>query len=135
MSPITYSSSLVVCNSKSPEFNSFHQAREAWHQRWHAEERLTAADRVLVSQITFHFNGQHYEDLGELKAWPSWERIAGKARLSIPSIDRGFKKLERIGALEIVRRRDPKTGQNQGNAYIATYQDDRRPPIKPPIRM
>jgi hypothetical protein len=108
----------------------FEQAREAWHQKWHADNRLTRVYRVLVSQVTFHFNRDHYEKRGELIAWPSWETIAAKARLSIPSIDRGFRILERLGALKTLRERDPKTGQNKGNTYIATYQDDRRPPIK-----
>jgi|SRR5262249_16326597 len=108
----------------------FEQAREAWHQKWHADNRLTPVYRVLVSQVTFHFNRDHYEERGELIAWPSWETIAAKARLSIASIDRGFRILERLGALKTLRERDPKTGQNKGNTYIATYQDDRRPPIK-----
>jgi len=108
----------------------FNQTREAWLRQWHAHNKLTHADRTLVTQVYLNFNRDHYEKRGELIAWPSWETIAAKGRLSIPSIDRGFRILEHLGALEIVRRRDPKTGQNQGNTYIATYQDDRRPPIK-----
>ena len=99
---------------------TFAQAREAWLDRWQADIRLTHADRALCIQIYRHFNRSHYEDTRELLAWPSWNTIARRAKLSEPSIRRGFRKLERLGALEIIHGgRDVRTGWNLANKYLA----------------
>jgi hypothetical protein len=104
-----------------PEHKSrFAQAREAWLRQWQADDRLTHADRALVTQIFAHFNQRHFQETGELLAWPSWETITTQARLSEPSIRRGLKKLEHVGALKIIRGgRDPKTGWKLKNEYYA----------------
>jgi hypothetical protein len=108
---------------------TFQQARDAWLQRWQAEGLLTHADRALVIQLHQHFNQLHFNNSGgELLAWPSWETIAARARLSEASIFRGFRKLERLGALEVIHGgRDPKTGWKLPNKYLTI------PP--PPFRM
>src|SRR5262249_28397096 len=48
-----------------------------------------------------------------------WETIT-QAGLSRASVFRGFRKLERLGALEILRGRDPKTGWKLPNKYLTT---------------
>jgi hypothetical protein len=104
-----------------PEHKSgFAQVREAWLQRWQEHDQLRHADRALVTQIFRHFNQCHYQETTELLAWPSWETIAARARLSRSSIFRGLQKLERLGALKIIHGgRDPKTGWKLPNAYHA----------------
>src|SRR5262249_22738436 len=101
----------------------FEQAREAWHQKWHADNRLTPVYRVLVSQVTFHFNRDHYEERGELIAWPSWETIAAKARLSIASIDRGSEYWNALALSKPSASAIPKPDRIKAI------------PISPPIRM
>jgi hypothetical protein len=107
--------------AKQPERKAgFAQAREAWLQRWQEHDQLRHADRALVTQIFRHFNQRHYQETTELLAWPSWETIAARARLSRSSIFRGLQKLERLGALKIIHgRRDPRTGWKLPNAYHA----------------
>ena len=107
----------------------FAQASKAWLLQWQADDRLTHADQALVTQIYAHFNWTHFEKTGELLAWPSWETIAAEARLSEPSIRRGFQKLERLRALTIIHGgRDPKTGWRLHNKYRAIA-------AAPPVRV
>jgi len=119
---LTDPSSAVILTFEAgpPKAGSFAQAREAWLQRWQEHDQLSHADRVLVTQIFRHFNQRHYQETTELLAWPSWETIAARARLSRSSIFRGLQKLERLGALKIIHGgHNPKTGWKLPNAYHA----------------
>jgi hypothetical protein len=103
---------------------TFAQARDAWLARWQEQDQLTHADRALVTQVYRHFNRVHFEKTGgELLAWPAWKTIAARARLSKSSVFRGFRKLERLGALEIKHGRyNHQTKRRAGNIYRAIDQ-------------
>jgi hypothetical protein len=102
---------------------TFAQARDAWLARWQEHDQLTHADRALVTQVYRHFNRVHFEKTGELLAWPAWKTIAARARLSKASVFRGFRKLERLGALEIKHGRyNHQTKRRAGNIYRAIDQ-------------
>jgi DNA-binding PadR family transcriptional regulator len=97
---------------------TFQQAREAWLQRCHGNGQLTHADRAVVTQIFRHFNRQHYEQSGELLAFPKWETMGEAGRLSKASIFRALRKLERLGAVEIKHGRyNHQTKKRARNVY------------------
>jgi len=72
---------------------------------------MTHADRTLVARFYIDFSQTHFERTGELIAWPGWARMEAGGGLSEASVDPGLKKLERLGAIKIIRRgHNPKTG-------------------------
>jgi hypothetical protein len=102
---------------------TFVQVAKAWLERWQADERLTLADRALATQIFLKFNQERYQRTGELLAWPSWEYLIAKTTTHKATIARGFRNLERVGALEIIHGgRDPQTGWKLSNQYRAIHQ-------------
>jgi hypothetical protein len=107
---------------------SFEQARDAWRDHWQRKDSgLTATQRVLIGRLHADFNRKHFEKTGDLLAWRGWESITTKAGPSESSILRGFRKLDRRGALEINHGgRNPKTGWKLGNSYKAIMP----PPVK-----
>src|SRR5262249_25701596 len=59
---------------------------------------------------------------GELLGWEGWVNLQGNTTLSESSVERGFKTLERLGALEIEHGRyNHKTKQRAGNKYRAKF--------------
>ena len=103
-------------NRPEPEPKGFAQTRSAWLQ-WRANKELTPFGRALISELSEHINYEHFQNAGELIAWPSWELMAANG-LSERSIARGLLKLERLGALEIIHgERDSKTGWKGHNTY------------------
>jgi helix-turn-helix protein len=93
--------------------------KHSWLRHWLADNRLTPADKILCALIFLYFNQRRHERTTELQAWPSWKTITAETGLSERSIHRGLDKLERLGALEIIRRRNPRTGQRLQNEYLA----------------
>jgi len=117
---LTAGSSVISFQPPNVKPTTFAQAREAWLQRWQGESQLTHADQALVTQVFLHFNTSHFERTGQLLAWPTWETVGIRARLSEASVFRAFRKLKRLGALEIIHGgRDPRTGWKLPNKYLA----------------
>jgi hypothetical protein len=81
--------------------SKFTETCERWQDHWQANGHLTHADKRLVSQLCRFFNRREFENTGKLIAWPSWATITARAHLSKATIARGFRKLERLRALEI----------------------------------
>src|SRR5262245_53756431 len=127
------SSAVIAFPSPAPQPGvKFAEASKAWLNRWHEDARLTHADRTLVTRIYIGFNQRHFERTGgELIAWPGWETIEAGGRLSQSSIDRGLKKLERLGALVIIKRgHNPKTGWRLSSTYRVAAQDEKWPRLR-----
>jgi hypothetical protein len=128
------SSSAVIAFPPPAAQPGFAQASKAWLNRWHEDARLTHAERTLITRIYIGFNHDHFETTGELIAWPGWETIEAEGRLSEASIDRGLKKLQRLGALEVLKRGyNPKTGWRLPSRYRALT--PKPLPAEPPLRM
>jgi hypothetical protein len=100
--------------------SKFAEAREHWQDHWEADKRLSHADKTLINQICRHFNRREFENTGRLLAWPSWATITARGHLSKATIFRGFRKLERLGALEIQHGRyNHQTKKRAKNVYRA----------------
>jgi hypothetical protein len=93
----------------------FAQATKTWLDEWNAERGLNTK---LCVQIFLHFNEKHFEETGELLAWPGWDRLAAKTGLSRRSVAAGLQKFEQAGALKIEHGRyNHEKKRRDGNFY------------------
>jgi hypothetical protein len=119
---LTAGSSVVAF--KLPEHKArtltFAQASKTWLQGWHADGRLSHGDKTFATQIYLHFNQAHFEQTGELLAWPGWAVLMAKTGLCKTSVFRRLRHLEQLGAFEVEHGRyNPEAKKRITNRYRA----------------
>jgi hypothetical protein len=101
---------------------TFAAATKTWLKTWNADPRLTHGQARLCAAIYLGFNYEYWRATGQLLSWPGWLTLEHDTTLSERSIARGFVKLERLGAIQILHGGfDPKTGQHRPNKYLAKF--------------
>lgn len=64
-----------------------------------------------------------YADNDSYLAFPGQELLGSDLGVSVSTVHRAMKELEKFGALEVERRRNPRTGNFYGNRYTLVFDD------------
>jgi len=92
-----------------------------WLKPLIANPKFTDGEVRVCAAIYLSFNQKHYEQTGELLGWKTWLTLEDETAKSESTIERTFKKLERLGLLEIEHGRyDDAKKQRAENKYRAT---------------
>src|SRR5262249_30994759 len=98
---------------------SFIAAGKAWLKTTLTHPLLTDANKKFGTAIYLHFNFNHYERTGELKAWPGWDTLTTFG-LSRTTINESAGRLEHFQLLDVRRGRyDRAARRREGNEYFA----------------
>lgn len=103
--------------------------------RWiaRAGKALSPTAKALYTAI------MSYADSDTYLAFPGQELLGTDLGVSVSTVHRAMKELEKFGALEVERRRNPRTGNFYGNRYTlvfdepATRQDESIPRSAPAV--
>lgn len=87
--------------------------------RWvaRAGKALSPTAKALYTVImTYASNTDH-------TAFPGQDRLGADLGVSVSTVHRAMKELEQFGALEVERRRNPRTGNFYGNRYTLVFDE------------
>jgi hypothetical protein len=98
---IASSASANVIQFPAADRPSFSAATKAWLKRTHTHPFLTDANKTFATALYFYFNYKIYNSTGELRAWPTWDRLMGEFGLSKSTIQESTERLERYQLLEV----------------------------------
>jgi hypothetical protein len=84
-------------NSKSPRAN-FYRAKDMWLIEIMGRRDLTAITKTIAVAISLHLNSNSWQ------AWPSRKRLAEMCSVSVRTVERAVKELERTGFLRVSRK-------------------------------
>ena len=119
---LTASSSVVAFQNAHNGKATFAAASKAWLKPLLADPQFTDGEMRVCVAIYLGFNSNHYQETGQLLSWPSWLTLQGETTKSESTVERSLEKLERLGALQILRGGfDPKTGQRRPNKYLTSH--------------
>lgn len=87
--------------------------------RWiaRAGKGLSPTAKALYTTIMSYANND------ERRAFPGQELLGKDLGVSVSTIHRAMKELEKFGALEVERRRNPRTGNFYGNRYTLVFDE------------
>src|SRR5262245_45680428 len=118
MSPTTPSSSATVVQfPAATDKPSFALASKAWLKATQTHPLLTDANKTFAAALYLYFNFQHYKATGELRAYPTWDRLIAEFGLSRSTISESTERLERYGLLDVDRRYDRAARKRARNLY------------------
>jgi hypothetical protein len=116
MTPITASSSVIPFPSTDKP--TFAVASKAWLKTTQTHPLLTDANKTFCTALFLNFNYKHYNDTGELIAWPSWNTLITGFGLSKETISESIGQVERFRLLDVERGRyNRATHRRSGNLY------------------
>ena len=99
---------------------TFAAASKAWLKTTQTHLLLTDANKTFCTALYLNFNFKHYDETGELIAWPGWNRLTAEFGLSKETISESIGQVERFRLLEVDRGRyDRATHRRAGNLYRA----------------
>lgn len=87
--------------------------------RWvaRAGKALSPTAKALYTTI------MSYADNDSYLAFPGQDRLGADLGVSVSTVHRAMKELEQFGALEVERRRNPRTGNFYGNRYTLVFDE------------
>jgi len=104
--------------TRSSSAETFAAASKAWLKTTLTHPLLTDANKTFCTALFLNFNYKHYNDTGELIAWPSWNKLTTEFGLSRETISESIGQVERFRLLEVEHGRYNRvTHRRAGNLY------------------
>jgi hypothetical protein len=99
---------------------TFAQASKGWHRLVTGHGELTDGEARVCAVLYRYFSAIHYNETGELKAWPNQKTLAARSTKCEGTVKNTIQKLKALKLLEVERGYDHTTKKRTVNIYVAS---------------